>query len=69
MCLESGGNIYSIMQSSYKKVRALYRLCIKWVMLFPVMHECVIFLIQLVDEKLKGEIEGLLNGMRTLKIS
>lgn len=29
-------------------------------MLFPVMHECVIFLIQLVDEKLKGEIEGIL---------
>lgn len=43
--------------------------CAKWAMLFPVMHECVILLIQLVDEKLKGEIVGILNAMRTLTIS
>lgn len=54
MCLESGGKIYNIMQSEFKKVRGLHYLCIKWAMLFPAMHECVILLIKLSGWETEG---------------
>lgn len=54
---------------SILKSERLHCPCVKWAVLFPVMHECVILFIHLVNEKLKGETEGILNGMRTHTIS